>query len=111
MKILQIWKAKKTITKIALINFGVFVIIAIIIGGDAINGFTKDGHYYLKLGAYINEVSHPVFIYSKIHFYILIVNYVVAFVWEIISFSKKRRKNDRSKPHRKINKLKHNQQR
>ena len=48
-------------------NFVAFVLIAFRIGGDAINGYTANGHYYLRNHAIITEVSRPVFLYSKWH--------------------------------------------
>ena len=50
-----------------MVNFGVFAVIALLIGGDALNGTVRDGHYYLEqLGAY-TEVSKSLFVYSAVH--------------------------------------------
>jgi hypothetical protein len=50
-------------------NFIAFLIIAIYLGGDAINGYARAGHYFL--GAHSNgpftEVSHAIFTYSLWH--------------------------------------------
>jgi len=51
----------------AIVNFVVFVAIAVPLGGDALNGMARDGHYYLMQHGIYTEVSRPVFIYSTIH--------------------------------------------
>jgi hypothetical protein len=60
---------------IALVNFVVFVAIAVPLGGSALNGMARDGHYYLMQGGVYTEVSGPVFIYSTIHSLSLIVTH------------------------------------
>ena len=52
---------------LAIVNFIVFVAIAVPLGGDAISGMSRDGHYYLMEHGIYTEVSRPVFIYSAIH--------------------------------------------
>src|SRR6187551_801673 len=52
---------------LAIVNFVLFVAIAVWLGGDAINGTTRDGRYYLMQHGIYSEVSRPVFIYSIIH--------------------------------------------
>ena len=52
---------------LAIVNFCVFVAIALALGGDAINGTVRDGHYYLMEHGVYTEVSKPVFTYSAIH--------------------------------------------
>ena len=58
---------ERTIWLIALINFVVFCVVATIIGGDAINGTSRQGHYFLMAHGIYREVSRPVFLYSEIH--------------------------------------------
>jgi hypothetical protein len=64
----------------AIVNFVVFVAIAVPLGGDAINGTTRDGHYYLMQHGIYTEVSRPVFIYSTIHTLSLLVTHPVGIV-------------------------------
>jgi|SRR5580658_4198589 hypothetical protein len=52
---------------IAGLNFIVFVIAAICIGGDALNGRTEGGHYFVANHGKLTEVSRAVWIYSRIH--------------------------------------------
>lgn len=54
---------------LAALNFVAFLIAAVYLGGDAINGYSQAGHYFL--GAHskgpFTEVSHSVFTYSLWH--------------------------------------------
>ena len=50
---------------IGVANFLAFVLIAAAIGGDALNGFVKQGHYFLLNHGVVTEVSQSVFTYSK----------------------------------------------
>lgn len=51
----------------AIVNVVVFAAIAVPLGGDAISGMARGGHYYLMQHSVYTEVSRPVFIYSAIH--------------------------------------------
>ncbi len=62
----------------ALINFFAFVIIAILLGGDAINGMVKDGHYYLASHGRYTEVTESVFNYSRHHAYSVFVTHPIG---------------------------------
>lgn len=79
MRFLQ--KALPLLTIIALVNFGVFVAVAIHLGGDAVNGKVEGGHYYLygvraESGHKVyTEVSKSVFTYSKWHVYSIFVTW------------------------------------
>jgi len=59
--------AAKTIRYIALISALTFVGIALLIGGDAINGRSDGTHYFLASHGRYTEVSRAVFQYSRIH--------------------------------------------
>jgi hypothetical protein len=52
---------------LAAVNFAAFIIINICIGGDAINGHVKDGHYFLGSHGRYTEVSRAVWTYSYYH--------------------------------------------
>jgi hypothetical protein len=52
---------------VAIVNFVFLFVIALFIGGDAINGKESAGQYYLANHGKLTEVSYHVFIYSKIH--------------------------------------------
>lgn len=49
------------------LNFVVFVVVAFAIGGDAVNGKTVGGHFYLASHGKLTEVSEAVFTYSLWH--------------------------------------------
>jgi hypothetical protein len=66
---------------LALVNFLVFVAVAVPLGGDALNGTVRDGHYYLMQHGRYTEVSRPVFIYSAIHTLSLFVRHPWASSW------------------------------
>jgi hypothetical protein len=57
----------KVIIGIALVNFVVFWIAAVCLGGDAANGKMYHGHYYLMSHGIYTEVSKAIFNYSKWH--------------------------------------------
>jgi hypothetical protein len=52
---------------VAIVNFASFMIIAVLSGGDALNGKEKDGRYYLMSHGHYTEVSKAFFEYSRIH--------------------------------------------
>ena len=52
---------------IAFINFAVFWIVAVCIGGDAISGKAENGHYYVSSHGKPTEVSSRVWHYSRVH--------------------------------------------
>ena len=51
------------------ISFAAYVGVAVLIGGDAINGHQLSGRYFLSDHGKLTEVSHYVFLYSEIHTY------------------------------------------
>jgi hypothetical protein len=67
-----------------IINFLLFFILAVYLGGDALGGGVINGHYFLsnhgrltevshRVFVYSTEVSHRVFVYSEVHSAITIV--------------------------------------
>src|ERR1700742_4407143 len=52
---------------LVLINFFVFIAVSLWLGGDAINGHSGSGHYFLGSHGRVTEVSHDVFVYSWWH--------------------------------------------
>lgn len=57
---------------ITVINFLLFFLFSLIIGGTAINGKVVDGQYYVGDHGEYREVSHLAYEYSLIHFYSVI---------------------------------------
>src|SRR5690349_3539988 len=74
----------KVIGVVGIIDFAIFFVIALIIGGDAINGHEVAGHYYLANHGQLTEVSHLVFIYSQIHATSLFITHPLAMIAGIV---------------------------
>lgn len=81
--------ARRVTLLIGILNFVVFVALATYLGGDAVNGKTEGGRYYLygprkSGGKGYTEVSQQVFTYSKWHVYSIFATWpfvmAVAFV-------------------------------
>jgi len=68
------------ISEIAIINFLLFFIIGLLIGGDAVNGYAENGHYYLANHGEFKEVNYFIFMYSKIHVYTVFVTHSLFFI-------------------------------
>lgn len=80
-----------TISIVAVLNFVVFVVVAITIGGDALNGKIEGGHYFLASHGVYTEVSDRVFTYSRLHAISMVITHLLAFVSCGISYLKKSR--------------------
>lgn len=65
---------------LAFLNFVVFVGVTFALGGDAINGTSGDGHYYLGSHGKYTEVSQGVFRYSEAHTLSLFITHPVGIV-------------------------------
>lgn len=57
------------LASIPFLNIAAFIVIATCLGGDALNGHVKDGHYFFTAHGKDTEVSRAVFNYSRIHAY------------------------------------------
>ena len=75
----------------AIVNFFVFVAIAVALGGDAFNGTASDGHYYLMEHGIYTEVSRAIFIYSTIHALSLFVTHPLGIAAALRARSRARR--------------------
>ncbi len=64
----------------AFLNFMVFVTVAMSIGGDAGNGKTEDGRYFHANHGRYTEVSHGVFLYSRLHVYSVWITHALAVI-------------------------------
>jgi hypothetical protein len=56
-----------TLVAIAILNFALFVIVAVSLGGDAVNGKEEAGRTYVGAHGHYTEVSRSVFEYSRLH--------------------------------------------
>lgn len=83
-----ITKRERLFLLVAAVNFIVFVVAIYALGGDALNGFTRDGRYYLSLKGTSTEVSRGVYLYSMAHGIGMFVMNALAVV---IGFNARRR--------------------
>lgn len=82
---------------LAVVNFVVFVVIAVALGGDALSGTTRDGHYYLMQHGVYTEVTRPVFLYSTIHTLSLFITQPVGIAAALRAAVRARKRADRRK--------------
>jgi len=72
----------RAIAAVTAVNFVAFVAMTFYLGGDALNGHVRDGHYFLGLHSNgpFTEVSPAVFSYSKWHAFTVIasIGFVLA---------------------------------
>ena len=86
LRTLCIW-----VVAIALLNFFVFWVAAVYLGGDALNGKTDHGRFFLMSHGPYTEVSADLFTYSKWHASSLWVTHPLAFVAAYLILRGKRR--------------------
>jgi hypothetical protein len=65
---------------LAVINFLTFMAIASYLGGDAFSGKVEDGHYYVASHGHYTEVSHVVYLYSKLHVLSIVVTHPLPLI-------------------------------
>lgn len=68
----------------AIVNFVSFFVIALCIGGDALNGGVENRTYYLRNHRLVTEVDPSVYWYSYIHGVSVIVTHASVFVALIV---------------------------
>lgn len=74
----------RVLTVIALVNFFSFVAMAIWKGGDALNGYRKDGKFYLGNKGVYHEVTPEFWWYSYWHLSSVMVTHGAIFIGAII---------------------------
>ena len=67
-----------------LVNFFSFFVIGVYLGGDALNGYAKDGHYFLCSHGRYMEVSRAMWTYSYWHAISVCVTHGLLFVSVVI---------------------------
>lgn len=77
---------------VAVVNFVAFLIGAAKLGGDAVNGKTEDGRYYVADHGKLTEVSHAAFTYSRIHCYTLFITHPLAMVFGFLFYKQVRQR-------------------
>jgi hypothetical protein len=74
------------------LNFVVFFIVALAIGGDAVNGKVVGGHFYLANHGTLTEVSEAVYTYSLWHVRSLFITHPLAALTGYLAKKEKARK-------------------
>lgn len=65
---------------IGALNFASFIIMALILGGDAVNGKSDGQRYYLGSHGHYTEVSQSTFEYSRLHTYRVWITHPLIFL-------------------------------
>jgi hypothetical protein len=87
-----IWqRALAALLALCSLNFMTFMIGIQVLGGDALNGYAKNGHFYLKNHAQITEVSESVYNYSLWHGRSIFLTHPLAMLAAGILIAHKRR--------------------
>ena len=72
------WRATKIVCCLWLAIFISFFVVSLSIGGDALNGYVANGHYFLGNRHRFTEVGPTVFAYSRWHAMIMMWSLPVA---------------------------------
>jgi hypothetical protein len=65
-------------------NFAIYAAVALWLGGDAVNGHSEAGHYFLAMHGHATEVSRGVFKFSRWYTYFLMAHFSIALVCGVI---------------------------
>ncbi|HEV7515234.1 MAG TPA: hypothetical protein VGR07_02935 [Thermoanaerobaculia bacterium] len=65
---------------VAFVNFALLCVGAWWFGGDAFNGRVEGGHYFLGSHGDLVEVSHAVWVYSRVHVISNFVTFALALI-------------------------------
>lgn len=79
----------RRLSAVALVNFAAFVIVALLIGGDAFSGREEAGRYFVARGGQYTEVTEAVFYYSRVHFIVAPLTLFVALVCALFRLAQK----------------------
>lgn len=84
MKKRTIHEVCRIIFAVAILNFLLFFLISLFIGGDAFTGKIEDGHYYVGNHGHYTEVSYFVFACSKLHASSVCITHPLAMVASLV---------------------------
>ena len=85
-----------TLFLIGILNFASFFIIALVIGGDAVNGKVENGKYYVSEHGRDTEVSRSVFEYSRFHAHFVWVTHPLALIGILFLYCEHEKQNTKS---------------
>jgi len=83
----------KILFAIAFVNFGIYWLAAVYLGGDALSGGIRNGRYFLMNHGAYREVSEAVFNYSKWHARSIWITHPMAFAAVAFLLHLRREKN------------------
>ncbi len=69
---------------LGMVNFVSFAIESAKLGGDALNGFEKDGRYYVSNHGRNTEVSHSAWLWSRVHAASVFVSHPLAMIGMVL---------------------------
>ena len=78
----------------ALVNFVAFWLIAVYLGGDAVNGRAVGEHFYLSSHGKLTEVSESVWNYSKWHVYSVWVTHPLGLLAAFLYLRLRKQRNE-----------------
>ena len=81
-----------------LLNFALFVVGSIILGGDAVNGKVDDGQYFVGGKSVYVEVSKAIWIYSYVHVASVWITWPLAMIGGILFFGSRYRRKSAGRP-------------
>ena len=84
-------RAERVLLNLVMLNFALFFGVALALGGDAVNGTVRDGHYYLMNHGKYTEVSRAVFRYSMVHTISVFVSFPLAWIASVRGYLRARR--------------------
>jgi hypothetical protein len=70
---------------VCMLNFAAFLLVAMSIGGDAVNGRQSAGHYFVASHGKLTEVSRAVWMYSRAHSYSLFVTHPIGILAVVLA--------------------------
>ena len=81
----------RVLAVVAIVNFATYLIIAVKSGGDAWNGYSKAGRYFLASHGTYTEVSKAFWTYSYYHTIAVWATHGVVFIGMAVFLNSKRR--------------------
>ena len=82
----------RIVSQLWIANFAVYVCVAIWLGGDAFNGHSESGHYFVAMHGHLTEVSRGVFEFSRWYTYILFAHFAVALLFGVVQWRADKRR-------------------
>ncbi|MCE9609194.1 MAG: hypothetical protein K8R23_03090 [Chthoniobacter sp.] len=84
-------KLSTIIFAVAIINFIAFAIGTAVLDGDAVNGKSEGGRYYVANHGKLTEVSRAAFTYSRFHCYAVWITHPLAMIFGLLFYRQKQR--------------------